>query len=169
MDTAAPAAPLVVVMGVAGSGKTTVAELLAEHLDAAVAEGDDFHPEANVAKMAAGTPLDDEDRWPWLRTLRDWIAAQRAAGRAAVVTCSALRRAYRDLLREAGPVRFVHLTGTRELHAARIAGRAGHYMKPEMLDSQLAILEPLHDDEDGFAVDITPPPAHLAAHIAAAL
>lgn len=151
----------IVVMGVAGSGKTTVAALLAGRLGASFAEGDDFHSPANVAKMAAGHPLDDDDRWPWLRGIRDWFAAELAAGRSAVVPCSALRRSYRDLLETAGDVRFVHLTGSYDLLRERIQGRAGHFMKPEMLDSQLAALEPLQDDEPGFAVDISPRPDQI--------
>ncbi|QZN85822.1 gluconokinase [Cellulomonas sp. C5510] len=167
--TAAPSGAdhpdLVVVMGVAGSGKTTVAALLAGRMGAAFAEGDDFHSPANVEKMSAGTPLTDDDRWPWLGGIRDWLAERAAAGESAVVPCSALRRAYRDRLREAGPVRFVHLTGSRELLSERIQGRAGHFMKPEMLVSQLATLEPLADDEDGFAVGIDGKPAALVDEI----
>jgi gluconokinase len=156
----------IVVMGVAGSGKTTVAALLAGRLGASFAEGDDFHSPANVAKMAAGHPLDDDDRWPWLTGIRDWFAQELAAGRSAVVPCSALRRSYRDLLGTAGSdttgtVQFVHLTGSYELLRERIQGRAGHFMKPAMLDSQLAALEPLQDDEPGFDVDITPRPDQI--------
>lgn len=160
-----PGPRAIVVMGVAGSGKTTVAALLAGRLGASFAEGDDFHSPANVAKMAAGHPLDDDDRWPWLQGIRDWLAKELAEGRSAVVPCSALRRSYRDLLGtagadtagyNAGAVRFVHLTGSYDLLRERIQGRAGHFMKPEMLDSQLAALEPLQDDEPGFVVDITP-------------
>lgn len=156
----------IVVMGVAGSGKTTVAALLAGRLGASFAEGDDFHSPANVAKMAAGHPLVDDDRWPWLNGIRDWFAKELAAGRSAVVPCSALRRSYRDLLETAGDgtagtVQFVHLTGSYDLLRERIQGRAGHFMKPEMLDSQLAALEPLGDDEPGFAVDITPRPDQI--------
>jgi gluconokinase len=160
----------VVVMGVAGSGKTTVAALLAGRLGASFAEGDDFHSPENVAKMAAGHPLVDDDRWPWLSGIRDWFAKELAEGRSAVVPCSALRRSYRDLLETAGDettgaVQFVHLTGSYELLRTRIQGRAGHFMKPEMLDSQLAALEPLQDDEPGFAVDITPGPDQIVDEI----
>jgi gluconokinase len=170
MDTAViNSHPLIVVMGVAGSGKTTVAALLAGRLGAAFAEGDDFHSPANVAKMAAGTPLTDDDRWPWLRSIRDWLAAQRAAGRAAVIPCSALKRAYRDVLREAGPVLFVHLTGSHELLAERIQTRKGHFMKPAMLASQLATLEPLGEDEAGITVDIAARPAQLVDDVLAYL
>lgn len=157
--------PLIVVMGVAGSGKTTVAALLAGRLGASFAEGDDFHSPANVAKMAAGHPLTDEDRGPWLASIRDWLAAQRAAGNSAVIPCSALKRSYRDLLREAGPVRFVHLTGSRELLTERIQSRAGHFMKPAMLESQLATLEPLADDEAGFDVDVAGRPEQIVDQI----
>lgn len=155
----------IVVMGVAGSGKTTVAALLAGRLGASFAEGDDFHSPANVAKMAAGHPLDDADRWPWLRGIRDWFATELNEGRSAVVPCSALRRSYRELLETAGDVRFVHLTGSYELLRTRIQGRAGHFMKPEMLDSQLAALEPLQDDEPGFAVDVAPRPDQIVEEI----
>ncbi|MBL0886010.1 gluconokinase [Myceligenerans sp. I2] len=158
-------------MGVAGSGKTTVAALLAGRLGASFAEGDDFHSPENVAKMAAGHPLDDDDRRPWLQGIRDWLAKELDAGRTAVVPCSALRREYRDLLRTAGrppsgdDVRFVHLTGSYELLRTRIQGRAGHFMKPTMLDSQLATLEPLQDDEPGISVDVTPRPAEIVDEI----
>lgn len=164
-----PGPELIVVMGVAGSGKTTVAALLAGRLGAAFAEGDDFHSPANVEKMSSGVALTDEDRWPWLAGIRDWLAERARAGESAVVPCSALRRAYRDRLREAGPVRFVHLTGTQELLSGRIQGRAGHFMKPEMLTSQLATLEHLDDDEDGFSVDITARPAVVVEDIIAQL
>jgi gluconokinase len=174
MDTdvagGAPRAPrnpaeLLVVMGVAGSGKTTVAALLAGRLGSAFAEGDEFHSAANVAKMAAGTPLTDEDRWPWLAGIRDWLAERAQAGEGAVVPCSALKRVYRDRLREAGPVRFVHLTGTPALLAGRIQGRAGHFMPPELLTSQLATLEPLADDEPGLTVDVAERPAQIVDEI----
>ncbi|MFJ3404586.1 gluconokinase [Promicromonospora sp. NPDC090134] len=165
-----PAPRAIVVMGVAGSGKTTVAALLAGRLGASFAEGDDFHSPENVAKMAAGHPLDDEDRWPWLRGIRDWFAKELNEGRSAVVPCSALRRSYRDLLETAGSgtnggVQFVHLTGSYDLLRTRIQGRAGHFMKPEMLDSQLAALEPLADDEPGFSVDVTPRPDQIVDEI----
>ncbi len=170
-----PAPRAIVVMGVAGSGKTTVAALLAGRLGASFAEGDDFHSPENVAKMAAGHPLDDDDRWPWLRGIRDWFAKELNEGRSAVVPCSALRRSYRDLLETAGrdtngggttgSVQFVHLTGSYDLLRTRIQGRAGHFMKPEMLDSQLAALEPLADDEPGFSVDVSPRPDQIVDEI----
>lgn len=160
-DVTTPRPRAIVVMGVAGSGKTTVAALLAGRLGASFAEGDDFHSPANVAKMAAGHPLDDDDRWPWLSAIRDWFATELDAGRSAVVPCSALKRSYRDLLGTAGDVRFVHLTGSYELLRERIQGRAGHFMKPEMLDSQLATLEPLTADEPGIDVDVAPRPDQI--------
>ncbi len=172
MDTDVSGAPLtgpgpelLVVMGVAGSGKTTVAALLAGRLGAAFAEGDEFHSPENVRKMAAGTPLTDEDRWPWLARIRDWLAERARSGESAVVPCSALKRAYRDRLREAGPVRFVHLTGSEVLLSGRIQGRAGHFMPPTLLASQLATLEPLAEDEAGLTVDVTGRPAEIVEHV----
>ena len=144
---------LVVVMGVSGSGKTTVARGVAETMHWAFAEGDALHPQANVDKMHAGIPLTDEDRWPWLRLVGDWMSEQAAAGRSAVVTCSALRRVYRDLLREGRPtVRFLHVTVPPETIADRLEHRAGHYMPPSLLPSQLATLEPPGADEPAVAV-----------------
>jgi gluconokinase len=142
----------IVVMGVAGSGKSTVARQLAARLAWTYAEADDFHPAVNVAKMSAGVPLTDEDRSPWLTRIRDWITEQ---PRDVVVTCSALRRTYRDHLRQAeARVRFLHLHGSSELLSARISARTGHFMPPTLLASQLATLEPLQPDEDGVTVDI---------------
>lgn len=156
-----------VVMGVAGSGKTTVAELLADHLGWTLAEADEFHSRANVAKMSAGTPLTDADRAPWLASLRDWITAEDAD---VVLTCSALRRHYRDVLRQAGArVRFVHLEGTPATLAGRMAVRSGHFMPTTLLASQLETLEPLDPDEDGVVVDISGSPEQVASRAAAAL
>jgi len=144
---------LVVVMGVAGSGKTTVAKGIAVSMNWLFAEGDAFHPEANVEKMHSGVPLTDEDRWPWLRLIGDWMSEQEDAGVSAVVTCSALRRVYRDLLREDRPaVRFCHVTSPESTIADRLDHREGHYMPPSLLPSQLATLEPLEDDEPGVTV-----------------
>lgn len=158
----------IVVMGVAAAGKTTVAEALARRLGCPLAEADAFHPAANVAKMSAGVPLDDADRWPWLRAIAAWIGEQDRAGRTAVATCSALKRAYRDLLRAASPrVVFVHLSGAPALLAARLAGRTGHFMPPSLLASQLATLEPLGPDERGVVLDVAAPPEALAAQAAA--
>ncbi|GAA4555934.1 gluconokinase [Pseudonocardia xishanensis] len=143
-----------IVMGVSGSGKSTVAEELVRRTGWAFAEGDDLHPEANRRKMAAGHPLTDDDRWPWLRRVADWIGEQEAAGRSAVVTCSALRRAFRDVLREGHPsVRFVHLAVDPADLRDRLAHRKGHYMPASLLQSQLDTLEPLGADEPGVTVD----------------
>lgn len=153
-----------VVMGVAGCGKSTVAAELAGRLGAVLVEGDDLHPPSNVARMSAGVPLTDAERLPWLTAIRDRIGDVDAAGQDAVVACSALARAYRDVLRGApGRVRFVHLTGPAELVAVRLAARAGHFMPPALLPSQLAVLEPLGSDEDGVTVEVTGTPAEVAA------
>jgi gluconokinase len=142
-----------VVMGVSGSGKTTVAEGLATRLGWHFAEGDDFHPAANVAKMRAGHALTDEDRWPWLQALAAWIGEREAAGDNAVLTCSALKRVYRQHLERGHPsVRFVHVTASPDTLRRRLEQRRGHYMPASLLDSQLAALEPLAPDEPGFTV-----------------
>ena len=145
----------IVVMGVAGSGKSSVAVELQRRLGWPLAEGDDFHPEANIEKMSSGIPLTDEDRWPWLDLIADWTAEQDAASNSTIVTCSALRRVYRDRLRAApGRTIFVHLVGTEGLLAERMNARAGHFMPPALLPSQLATLEDLEPDEDGIVLDI---------------
>lgn len=155
-----------VLMGVASSGKTTVATLLAERLGVTYAEADQFHPQANIAKMSSGTPLTDEDRWPWLVALRDWLSSEAAAGRGGVVTCSALKRSYRDLLRAAqGEVWFVHLSGTPDLLAERMGRRTGHFMPASLLPSQLAALEPLDPDEPGWTIDVAATPEEIATEI----
>lgn len=144
-----------VVMGVAGCGKSTVAAELKNHLGWCVAEGDDFHPPENIAKMSAGVPLTDDDRWPWLDLIAAWTKKQDAAGRSTIVTCSALRRVYRDRLRiPSGRTVFVHLVGSPELLEHRLASRSGHFMPPTLLPSQLATLEPLEADEDGVTLDV---------------
>jgi len=147
--------PLVslVVMGVSGSGKTTIATEVARRLGWDFTEGDDHHPAVNVAKMKAGHALDDEDRWPWLRELAGWIGAHEEAGRSCVLTCSALKRSYRDLLRDGHPsVWFAHVSGPQELITERVQKRQGHYMPPSLVPSQFATLEPLDDDEPGRVV-----------------
>jgi gluconokinase len=148
-----PPTTTVVVMGVSGSGKSTTAEEVVRRLGWDFAEGDDFHPPANVEKMRAGHPLDDEDRWPWLRTLAAWIGEHEQAGRSVVVTCSALKRSYRDLLCDGHPsVWFAHVTADADLIRERLQHRSGHYMPASLLDSQLATLEPLQDDEPGARI-----------------
>lgn len=146
-----------VVMGVAGSGKSTLARALSEKLDWVFAEGDGFHPEANIAKMSAGQPLDDEDRWPWLDRIVTWVADEDAQGHSTVVTCSALKRAYRDRLATApGRTVFLHLVGSPELLGARMAARSGHFMPASLLPSQFATLEPLElgtRGEHGFTIE----------------
>ncbi len=148
-----PSTTSIVVMGVSGAGKTTVADGLVERLGWEFAEGDDFHPPANVEKMRAGRPLDDEDRWPWLRRLADWIGERERSGRSVVVTCSALKRSYRDLLRDGQPsVWFAHVTADRELLRDRVEHRTGHYMPSSLLDSHLATREPRQDDAPGARI-----------------
>ncbi|MBT3151846.1 gluconokinase [Streptomyces sp. CHD11] len=159
---------VVVIMGVAGTGKTTIGPLLAARLDVPYAEGDDFHPQANIDKMSAGTPLGDDDRWPWLDAIGAW--AHERAGHGGVVSCSALKRSYRDRLRAAAPgVVFVHLTGDRALIEDRMAQRQGHFMPTALLDSQFATLQPLQPDEAGVAVDVAGSPGEIAERAAAAL
>ncbi|MFF7699981.1 gluconokinase [Streptomyces lydicus] len=159
---------VIVVMGVAGTGKTTIGPLVAAGLGVPYAEGDDFHPPANIAKMSAGVPLDDADRGPWLDAIGAW--AHGRAGRGGVVSSSALKRSYRDRLRAAAPgAVFLHLTGDRALIEARMAGRKGHFMPAALLDSQFATLEPLGDDEAGVAVDVSGTPQEIAARAVAAL
>lgn len=159
---------VVVVMGVAGTGKTTIGPLLATRFDVPYAEADEFHPEANIAKMSAGTPLTDEDRLPWLDAIGDWARGRTGLG--GVVSCSALKRSYRDRLRAAAPgVIFVHLTGDRALVEDRMSHREGHFMPTALLDSQFATLQPLEPDEVGFAVDVTGGPEEITERAATAL
>lgn len=142
----------IVVMGVSGSGKTTLAQQLAEKVGVPMAEGDEFHPAENIAKMAAGTPLTDEDRWPWLEKLRKWMSAPHSQ-HGSIITCSALRRRYRDVLRAAdGDVAFLHVVVEAPDLSTRLQHRAGHFMPTGLLDSQLATLEPLETDEHGLTL-----------------
>ena len=159
-----------VLMGVAGCGKTTAADNLHRALGWPVAEADDFHPAANIDKMSRGVPLTDEDRWPWLRSLRDWMSAHAADGVRTIVTCSALKRSYRDLLAGAeGRVLFIHLLADVDELGERMAHREGPFMPPTLLPSQLATLEPLEDDEDGVTVVSRPTPEETLDAILAAL
>ena len=161
-------ATVLVLMGVSGSGKSTVAALLARRLSWDLEEGDDLHPAANVAKMASGEPLTDADRWPWLDRVAGWIRRELDTGRSGIITCSALKRSYRDRLRAPG-VTFVYLNGTHDLIAQRLAERRGHYMPGALLDSQFADLEPPGPDEDCLWVDIGPPAASQADQVIEAL
>jgi gluconokinase len=151
----------VVVMGVSGVGKTTVATALADRLEYEFAEADDFHPQRNIEKMSAGVPLDDEDRAPWLRALADWMRQRYHEGRSTVMACSALRRSYRDILREGAPdAFFVHLVGDQALLLDRMDHRK-HFMPSALLQSQFDTLEPLEDDENGVVLDVADPPESL--------
>ena len=145
----------IAVMGVAGSGKTTVGSALAARLGLPFADADEFHPPANVAKMRAGHPLDDTDRLPWLHALGNWLADHPSGG---VVTCSALKVAYRDLLRAHAPdLTFLHLAGGADVVTARVAARTDHFMPASLVSSQLELLEPLRPDEAGVVADLTRP------------
>lgn len=158
----------VVLMGVTGSGKTTVGQVLAARLGWPFLDGDDFHPEANVAKMAAGIPLTDADRWPWLRRLADELGRRLDRGESCLLGCSALRQAYRDALRGAGGdrVRFVHLDGTEALIATRLASRVHRYMPASLLRSQFEALEP---PAEAVRLDISGTPGQIADAVIAAL
>lgn len=157
-----------VVMGVSGCGKSEIGQRLASTLAVPFIEGDTFHSPANVAKMSAGTPLTDADRSDWLLKLQAEIRAARDSGAGLVLSCSSLKRRYRDVLRAGDPdLRFTHLVGERELIAARMQSRVGHYMPPSLLDSQLAALEPLQADEAGIRLDIRDEPSRLVEQILA--
>ena len=143
----------IVVMGVSGSGKSTVGAALAQRLRVPFADADDFHPPANIAKMTAGQPLDDDDRYPWLEAIGEWLAER--CGDGGVMSCSALKRKYRDQLRRhCVGVEFLHLSGTPEVISKRQASRPGHFMPASLLASQFATLEPLESDEHGIAIDV---------------
>ncbi|GAA1001379.1 gluconokinase [Subtercola frigoramans] len=161
-------ADLVIVAGVSGSGKSTVGEALALELGVPFVDADSLHSAANVAKMAGGTPLTDEDRGPWLDSIGQ--AMRSAENDGLVMACSSLRRRYRDQIRASAPgTFFVTLTGSRELLAERLAGRAGHFMPPALLDSQLAAFEPLQPDERGIDLSIDAAPDTLVARAVEAI
>lgn len=167
-QSAVDGVPVVVVMGVAGAGKSTIGALVAAKLGIPYAEADDFHPPANIAKMSAGSALDDADRRPWLDAIGAWARAH--AGQGGVVSCSALRRRYRDRLRGSAPgLFFLHLSGDFELIAERMARREGHFMPLSLLRSQFATLEPLQDDEYGAVIDIGGTPEQIAGRALSAL
>jgi len=178
-DTASPAGrpvrkghPLaaIVLMGVSGAGKSTIGAALAERIGCPYRDADSFHPAANVAKMSAGTPLTDADRWPWLDAIAAWIEERRRAGSPGVVSCSALRRAYRDRLIGAHhDVRLVYLRGSKALIGARLAERRGHFMPTSLLDSQFAALEEPGSDEAPVTVDIAREPEGVVDAIVAGL
>jgi gluconokinase len=161
---------VIVVMGVSGSGKTTVGTLLAARLGWPYAEADDLHSPENIAKMASGHPLTDADRRPWLEAIAGWIDSRAAAGGSGVVTCSALKRSYRDFLRgNRHTVRIVYLAGSRDVIARRLTGRQGHFFTAELLDSQFADLEPPTPDEAVISVPIDRPADQIVDAILAVL
>ena len=161
---------IIVVMGVSGSGKTTVGALLAGRLHWELADADSFHSAANVAKMRSGVPLTDEDRWPWLRAIAGWIDAERAGGRHGIVTCSALKRSYRDIIIDGrNDVRLVYLKGEFELVAHRMVARHGHFMPAALLQTQFDTLEEPTADERPVVVSIEAKPRDIVAQIVAAL
>lgn len=162
--------PPIVVMGVSGCGKSTVGFDLADALGATFIDGDNLHPLANKEKMASGHPLNDEDRRPWLDAISEVLATRDDQGMSPIVACSALKRVYRDRLRAKAPdAVFVHLDGSREILQSRLGPRRHEYMPASLLDSQLATLEPLGDDEAGVVVDIAPPPLEVTANTLEAL
>lgn len=156
--------PVLVIMGVSGAGKSTVAGILAGQLGWDLEEGDDLHPAENVEKMAAGIPLTDEDRWPWLDTIASWIIEHTMAGIPGIITCSALKKVYRDRLREKNVV-FVHLSGSKEQIARRLTARMDHYMPATLLDSQITTLEPPGPEENTIVIDVGRTPAEEAAEV----
>jgi gluconokinase len=162
-----PRVVAVVVMGVSGAGKSTVGKLIATDLHCDFRDADSFHPKANIEKMSRGEPLTDDDRWPWLGAIATWIAQRRAKGETGVVTCSALKHAYRDIVtnRQSADVRLVYLKGGFDLIAARLAARTGHFMPPELLRSQFDALEEPTLDEHAITVSIDATPEEIAARV----
>jgi gluconokinase/shikimate kinase len=156
--------PVLVIMGVSGSGKSTVAGVVAGRLGWDLAEGDDLHSAANVAKMQSGQPLTDDDRWPWLETIADWIRQHTESGTPGVITCSALKKRYRDILRGDNVV-FVFLQGSKDNISGRLASRHGHYMPPALLESQFEALEEPTEDENYISLCVSETPAEEAQEI----
>jgi len=167
MAQAVPGLAAAVVMGVSGAGKSTVGKLIAARLDCAFRDADSFHPAVNIAKMSRGEALSDEDRCPWLQAIAHWISEHRAAGTTCVVTCSALKRAYRDLVtdKQRVDVRLVYLKGDFTLIEARLKARTGHFMPPGLLHSQFAVLEEPGADEHVLTVSIDMTPEEIAARV----
>ena len=166
----APLPSVVIVMGVSGSGKSTIGSLLAGRLQWEFEDGDWFHPAANVEKMHSGIPLTDEDRWPWLQSIKAWIDKTHVEGRHGVIACSVLKRRYRDvLIGDGAETRLVFLKGSEELIARRIATRHEHFMPPSLLHSQFVALEEPGADENPIVVSIAPRPSEIVAHILSAL
>jgi gluconokinase len=168
MDAATPRDDIavLVVMGVSGSGKSTIAAMLAHRLHWIYEDADWLHPHSNIEKMHRGEPLNDDDRWPWLHAIADWIDATRKAGKHGVVACSALKRAYRDILVDGRrDVRVVFLKGDQQLIARRVAARADHFMPPELLDSQFKTLEEPTPDERPIVVSVAPHPREIVETI----
>jgi ribose 5-phosphate isomerase A len=164
MTLAAP--PVLVIMGVSGAGKTSIAQEIAARLGWVFEEGDSLHPAANVSKMHAGVPLTDADRLPWLASVAAWIDGQLAAQQPGIITCSALKRAYRSIVIGDRPsARLVYLRGSTGLIVERLAHRHGHFMPPDLLQSQFEALEEPGPDEDPLIVDIGPPPGEIAEMI----
>jgi gluconokinase len=171
LSGAHPRLAAVVVMGVSGAGKSTVGRLIAADLHCDFRDADSFHPAANIAKMSRGEALTDDDRWPWLTAIAAWIAQRRAAGETGIVTCSALKRAYRDIVtdRQSADVRLVYLKGDFDLIAARLKSRTGHFMPPGLLRSQFEALEEPRADEHAIAVSIDATPQEIAGRVIARL
>lgn len=169
-DTRAGEPSVAVVMGVSGSGKSTIAAMLAHELHWVYEDADWFHPKSNIEKMHGGEPLTDEDRWPWLHAIAAWIDATRRVGGHGVIACSALKRVYRDILiGDRRDARLVYLKGGRELIARRLAARDGHFMPPALLESQFQTLDEPQADEHPIVVSIAPHPREIVAAIARAL
>ncbi|WP_028279982.1 gluconokinase [Arthrobacter sp. H5] len=155
-----------VIMGISGSGKTTIASLLSRKLGWTYAEADEFHSVENIGKMTEGTALTDEDRWPWLTSIQEWMTSKTGQSESTIVTCSALKRTYRNVLTQAdGDVRFVHLLGDVELIRERMKTRSGHFMPESLLPSQVSTLEPLQAGEPGMTINNTGTPDEVTDHI----
>jgi gluconokinase len=166
MKADTPSVSVLVVMGVSGSGKSTIAAMLAHRLHWLYEDGDWFHPKKNIEKMHHGEPLNDEDRWPWLHAIADWIDATRRSGNHGIVACSALKRAYRDILiGSRTDVRLIYLKGDPDLIARRVAARADHFMPPQLLDSQFRVLQEPAADERPITVKIAPHPREIVETI----